>query len=425
MSKINLPKYYYNLKADLPELPPPPLHPVTGQPISPADLEGLFPKSLIEQEISTERFIEIPEKVREAYAEYRPTPLKRAKKLEKYLNTPARIYFKYEGTNASGSHKLNTALAQAYFNKLDGTEQLTTETGAGQWGSALAYAANFFGLKLTVYMVGISYDQKPYRRIFMETFGARVVKSPSRETAAGRKVLEADPDSPGSLGIAISEAVEVAMSDPKTKYALGSVLDHVLLHQTVIGQEVYEELSLLGEKPDVLIACVGGGSNFGGFTFPFVREKLKGENIEIIAVEPKACPTLTEGEYKYDFGDVAGLTPKMPMYTLGYDFIPPGIHAGGLRYHGDSPLVSLLYKNKIISAKAYPQLKVFEAGVTFARTEGIIPAPESSHAIAAAIDEAVKCREEGVAKTIVFNLSGHGYFDLSAYEAYFAGKLKD
>jgi len=259
----------------------------------------------------------------------------------------------------------------------------------------------------------------------METFGARVVKSPSQETAAGRKVLEADPNSPGSLGIAISEAVEVAMSDPKTKYALGSVLDHVLLHQTVIGQEVYEELSLLGEKPDVLIACVGGGSNFGGFTFPFVREKLKGENIEIIAVEPKACPTLTEGEYKYDFGDVAGLTPKMPMYTLGYDFIPPGIHAGGLRYHGDSPLVSLLYKNKIISAKAYPQLKVFEAGVTFARTEGIIPAPESSHAIAAAIDEAIKCREEGVAKTIVFNLSGHGYFDLSAYEAYFAGKLKD
>ncbi|ABB15222.1 TrpB-like pyridoxal phosphate-dependent enzyme [Carboxydothermus hydrogenoformans] len=425
MSKVNLPKYYYNLKADLPELPPPPLHPFTGQPISPADLESLFPKSLIEQEISTERFIEIPEKVREAYAEYRPTPLKRAKKLEKYLNTPARIYFKYEGTNASGSHKLNTALAQAYFNKLDGTEQLTTETGAGQWGSALAYAANFFGLKLTVYMVGISYDQKPYRRIFMETFGARVVKSPSPETAAGRKVLEADPNSPGSLGIAISEAVEVAMSDPKTKYALGSVLDHVLLHQTVIGQEVYEELSLLGEKPDVLIACVGGGSNFGGFTFPFVREKLKGENIEIIAVEPKACPTLTEGEYKYDFGDVAGLTPKMPMYTLGYDFIPPGIHAGGLRYHGDSPLVSLLYKNKIISAKAYPQLKVFEAGVTFARTEGIIPAPESSHAIAAAIDEAIKCREESVAKTIVFNLSGHGYFDLSAYEAYFAGKLKD
>ena len=425
MSKVSLPKYYYNLKADLPELPPPPLHPVTGQPISPADLEGLFPKSLIEQEISTERFIEIPEKVRKAYAEYRPTPLKRAKKLEKYLNTPARIYFKYEGTNASGSHKLNTALAQAYFNTLDGTEQLTTETGAGQWGSALAYATNFFGLKLTVYMVGISYDQKPYRRIFMETFGARVVKSPSQETAAGRKVLEADPNSPGSLGIAISEAVEVAMSDPKTKYALGSVLDHVLLHQTVIGQEVYEELSLLGEKPDVLIACVGGGSNFGGFTFPFVREKLKGENIEIIAVEPKACPTLTEGEYKYDFGDVAGLTPKMPMYTLGYDFIPPGIHAGGLRYHGDSPLVSLLYKNKIISAKAYPQLKVFEAGVTFARTEGIIPAPESSHAIAAAIDEAIKCREEGVAKTIVFNLSGHGYFDLSAYEAYFAGKLKD
>ncbi|MFZ5899201.1 MAG: TrpB-like pyridoxal phosphate-dependent enzyme [Bacillota bacterium] len=426
LSEAELPTSWYNIQADMPRLPKPPLNPLTKQPAGPEDFLPIFPMEVIKQEVSTERWIEIPEEVREILKLYRPTPLIRAKRLEKALQTPARIYFKYEGVSPAGSHKLNTAVAQAYYNKREGVKRLATETGAGQWGSALSMACQFFGLECTVYMVKVSYYQKPYRRSLMQVFGSEVIASPSTRTNAGRQILEVDPDSPGSLGIAISEAVEDAASREDTKYSLGSVLNHVILHQTVIGQEAKVQLAKAGEKADVLIACCGGGSNFGGFAFPFMQDKLNGtSDAKFIAVEPTACPTLTRGKLAYDYGDVAGLTPLCYMYTLGTNFMPPGIHAGGLRYHGDSPLLCQLVADGYVEPRAINQTKVFEAAVLFARSEGIVPAPESSHAIAAAIDEALACREAGEAKTIVFNLSGHGHFDLSAYDSYFSGELVD
>jgi tryptophan synthase beta chain len=420
-----LPKAWYNLLADLPSPPPPPLHPATKQPIGPADLEPIFPQEIILQEVTTERWVEIPEPVRDVYRLWRPTPLVRARRLEAALRTPARIYYKYEGTSPAGSHKPNTAVAQAFYNRQAGVRRLTTETGAGQWGSALAMACQMFGLACTVYMVRVSYQQKPYRRVLMETWGAEVLASPSDRTQAGRAVLSQDPDSPGSLGIAISEAVEDAATHDDTKYALGSVLNHVLLHQTVIGLEAKRQMEVFEDAPDVVVGCIGGGSNFAGLAFPFLSDKLKGRAVRVVAVEPTACPTLTRGRYLYDFGDTARTTPLVKMYTLGHTFVPPAIHAGGLRYHGDAPTVCWLYHQGLVEAVAYPQTAVFAAAVQFARAEGIPPAPESAHAVRFVIDEAVRCREAGESRAILFNLSGHGHFDLAAYEEYLTGRLSD
>lgn len=426
LTEADLPTRWYNLAADLPDGLPPPLHPGTGQPLGPQDLAPLFPMALIAQEVTRERYVEIPEEIRAVYRLWRPTPLYRAERLEQALDTPARIFYKYEGVSPAGSHKPNTAVAQAYYNKAEGVKRLATETGAGQWGSALAMACAFFGLECKVYMVRISYEQKPYRRSLMQVYGASVVASPSPDTAAGQRILEESPDSNGSLGIAISEAVEDAASREDTKYSLGSVLNHVLMHQTVIGEEALKQLEMAGATPDIIIGCVGGGSNFAGLSFPFLREKLAGRaSYRVVAVEPAACPSLTRGRYAYDFGDTAGMTPLVKMYTLGHTFVPAGIHAGGLRYHGMAPLVSALYEQGLIEARAEAQLSVFAAALTFARAEGILPAPEAAHAIKAAMDEALACRASGEAKTILFNLSGHGFFDLSAYENYLAGKLQD
>ncbi|MGC2856953.1 TrpB-like pyridoxal phosphate-dependent enzyme [Novispirillum sp. DQ9] len=421
-----IPKFWYNIVADLPEAPAPVLHPGTGQPVGPSDLEPLFPMEVILQEVATEREIEIPEPVREIYKQWRPAPLFRARRLEKALGTTARIYYKYEGVSPSGSHKPNSAVAQAFYNKQAGVKRLTTETGAGQWGCSLAYAGQIFGLEVDIYMVKVSYEQKPYRRALMETYGARCVPSPSLETASGRAVLDKDPASRGSLGIAISEAVEMAAQRDDTKYALGSVLNHVCLHQTIIGQEAMEQMAMAEDDADIVIGCAGGGSNFAGIGFPYLGRNLReGKKTRIIAVEPAACPTLTRGKFAYDFGDIAHLTPLAKMFTLGADFMPPGLHAGGLRYHGMSPLVSHAMHLGLIEARAYQQLECFEAAVQFARAEGIVPAPESTHAVRAAIDEALKCKEEGSSKAILFNLSGHGHFDMQAYADYFAGKLED
>jgi tryptophan synthase beta chain len=421
-----IPLAWYNIAADLPSPMAPPLHPGTLQPLGPADLAPLFPMSLILQEVSQEREIEIPAEVRQLYAQWRPSPLFRARRLEKALDTPAHIYYKYEGVSPAGSHKLNTALPQAYYNKQDGTKHLSTETGAGQWGSALSMACSFFGLDCKVYMVRVSYDQKPYRRALMEAFGASVTASPSIETESGRAILAQHPDSNGSLGIAISEAVEVAAKDPNTKYALGSVLNHVLLHQTVIGLEAIEQMALADDDPDVVIACAGGGSNFAGLGMPYIGRKLKGQSkARVVGVEPAACPSMTKGKFVYDFGDTGHLTPLVKMHTLGSTFVPPGIHAGGLRYHGMAPLVSHVLDLGLAEAVTVQQLDAFAAGVRFARAEGIIPAPESNHAVAAAITEALQAKQEGKQKTILFNLSGHGHFDMASYIAYQAGKLEN
>ncbi len=426
LTEKEMPTAWYNVMADMPNLPKPPLHPATKQPVGPQDLGAIFPLELIKQEVATERWIEIPEEVREIYNLWRPSPLYRAYRLEKALDTPAKIYYKYEGVSPAGSHKPNTSIPQAYYNKQAGIKRLATETGAGQWGSALALACKFFGLECIVYMVKVSYHQKPYRRIFMQTYGADVIPSPSNTTECGRQILAKDPDSMGSLGIAISEAVEDAAKRDDTNYSLGSVLNHVALHQTVIGQEAKAQLEKAGDYPDIIIGCCGGGSNFAGISFPFIHDKLtKGAKVRAIAVEPTACPTLTKGKFAYDFGDTAGIVPILNMYTLGHDFMPPGIHAGGLRYHGDSPLVSQLYHDGVIEAEARAQRTCFEAAVLFAQNEGILPAPESSHAIRVAIDEAVKCKEAGQAKVILFNLSGNGYLDLPSYDAYLSGKLED
>jgi tryptophan synthase beta chain len=426
LPESELPTHFYNIAADLPEPLPPPLHPATKEPIGPEALAPLFPMELIRQEVSAERFIEIPEPVREAYRLYRPSPLIRALGLERALDTPAHIYYKNEGVSPAGSHKPNTAIAQAYYNQAEGITRIVTETGAGQWGSALAFAGSLFGIETKVFMVKVSYEQKPYRRSFIETFGATVVPSPSTETNAGRQVLAADPGSKGSLGIAISEAIEEAASREDTHYAIGSALNHVLLHQTVIGQEAIKQMAMAGEAPDVVIGCAGGGSNFSGIAFPFLREKLAGTaRTRFLAVEPASCPSLTQGEYRYDFGDSVGMTPLLKMYTLGHEFRPAPIHAGGLRYHGMAPLVSHLYALGFIEARAYAQNTCFDAALQFARAEGIIPAPESSHAIRAAIDEALEAREGGEERVILFNLSGHGYFDMAAYDAYLAGELVD
>jgi len=424
LEESDIPTHWYNVVADMPNPPVPPLGP-DGKPIGPDALTAIFPMELIGQEVSTERWIPIPEPVREIYRLWRPSPLYRAHALEAALGTPARIYYKYEGVSPAGSHKPNTAVAQAYYNKQAGIKRLSTETGAGQWGSSLALAGQMFGLEVRVYMVKVSYQQKPFRRSMMHTWGAEVFASPTDRTQSGRNILAQDPDSPGSLGIAISEAVEEAASREDTNYALGSVLNHVLLHQTVIGLEAKKQFEKVGDYPDMVFAPCGGGSNFGGAAFPFFADKAAGREVRLVAAEPASCPTLTRGRYAYDFGDTAGLTPLMKMYTLGHDFVPPGIHAGGLRYHGDSTLVSQLYHEGLVEAVAVPQLATFEAGVMFARSEGIIPAPESNHAIRACIDEAVKCRETGEPKTLFFNLSGHGHFDMAAYDSYFSGELVD
>ena len=426
LNENEMPTHWYNIQADLPVPLPPVLHPGTGKPIGPQDLAPLFPMALIMQEVSQERYIEIPEEIQAIYKLWRPSPLYRAFRLEKALGTPAKIYYKYEGVSPAGSHKPNTAIAQAYYNKKEGVKRIATETGAGQWGSALALACNFFGLECKVYMVKVSYQQKPYRRLMMETWGGKVIPSPSQETNAGRSILKQDPNSPGSLGIAISEAVEDAASREDTKYSLGSVLNHVILHQTVIGLETKKQLEKIGVYPDIIVGCVGGGSNFGGLVAPFVKDKIeKKSKVQIIAVEPDACPSMTKGLYAYDFGDSVGLAPLVKMCTLGHTFIPPKIHAGGLRYHGMAPIVSHLYQLKLIEARAVPQTAVFSSAVQFARTEGIIPAPEPSHAIKVVIDEALACKKSGQAKTIVLGLSGHGHFDLGAYDEYFSGKLQD
>ena len=426
LDEDRIPRAWYNIAADLPTPAPPVLHPGTGLPIGPADLAPLFPMELIKQVVSQEREIEIPEPIRDAYRLYRPSPLFRAHRLEKALDTPAHIYYKYEGGSPSGSHKPNTALAQAYYNKAEGVTRLATETGAGQWGSALAYAGAMFGLEIKVFMVRSSYDQKPYRRILMETYGASVVPSPSEDTNYGRSILADVPDHTGSLGIAISEAIEDTVTHPGTKYSLGSVFDFVLLHQTVIGQEAIEQMALAGEEPDVVIGCAGGGSNFAGLTFPFLGRGLRGgPKPRIIAAEPEAAPSLTKGVYRYDFGDTAKMAPLAKMYTLGHDFVPEPIHAGGLRYHGMSPLVSLLKEQGLIEARAIHQRASFEVGVQFARAEGILPAPEPTHAIKVAVDEAMDARKAGQSKVILFNLCGHGHFDLSAYERFLSGMLED
>ncbi|MGM0442139.1 MAG: TrpB-like pyridoxal phosphate-dependent enzyme [Elusimicrobiota bacterium] len=425
LSEKEIPQKWYNVQADLPTPLAPPLKP-DGSPIEPEDLAPIFPMELIKQEMSQERWIEIPDEVREIWKLWRPSPLRRAYNLEEELDTPARIYYKDESLSPPGSHKPNTAVAQAYYNKEAGVKTIATETGAGQWGSALAFATNQMGLNARVYMVKVSYNQKPYRKMLMQTWGADCYPSPSRRTKAGTAILEKDPDSLGSLGIAISEAVEDAATHDDVKYSLGSVLNHVCTHQTIIGQEVQKQLKKAGEDPDVLIGCVGGGSNFAGFSFPFVPGKLKDEDsVEIIGAEPTACPTLTKGPYRYDHGDAAKMTPLMKMYTLGHDFVPPGIHSGGLRYHGNAPLLCNLVNEGVIKARAYHQVEVFDAAVKFARTEGQVPAPETSHAIKCAIDEALKCKETGEEKCIVFNYSGHGFFDLSSYESYFNGELED
>ncbi len=422
-----IPTKWLNILPLLPEPLEPPLDPQTKQPLTPDKLSVIFPEPLIEQEVSDREWIDIPDEVLKIYSLWRPTPLHRALNLEEYLQTPAKIFYKNESVSPPGSHKPNTAVAQAYYNRISGVRRLTTETGAGQWGSALSFATQFFGIECRVYMVRVSYNQKPYRRVLMETWKGEVIPSPSPNTEAGKKFYEKDPDHPGSLGIAISEAIEEAATRDDTKYSLGSVLNHVLLHQTVIGLEAKKQMEMAGFYPDVVIGAVGGGSNFAGLSFPFLADKLRGEkpDLEVIAVEPTACPTLTEGEYRYDFGDTVGMTPLIKMYTLGHDFVPPPIHAGGLRYHGDAPIVCKLYDLGYISAVAYRQTEVFEAAVTFARTEGIIPAPESAHAVKKAIDEAIKCRETGEEKVILFNLSGHGYFDLNAYDSFLQGKLED
>jgi len=426
LDETRIPKRWYNIVADLPSPPPPVLHPGTLQPVGPGDLAPLFPMALIMQEVSSEREVEIPEPVREVYRQWRPAPLFRARRLEKALQTPAKIYYKYEGVSPSGSHKPNTAVPQAFYNAQSGVKKIATETGAGQWGSSLAFAGALFGIDIKVFMVRVSYDQKPYRRALMETYGAKCVASPSSETQSGRAILAQDPKHPGSLGIAISEAVEVAAKNEDTKYSLGSVLNHVLMHQTVIGIEAMAQMEMAGDDPDIVIACAGGGSNFAGLAFPFLGAQLRGgRKRRVIAVEPAACPSLTRGKYAFDFGDTAHLTPLVKMHTLGSTFTPPGFHAGGLRYHGMSPLVSHLKELGLIEAVAYHQTKCFEAAVQFARAEGIVPAPESSHAIRCAADEALKCRSEGRGRTILFNLSGHGHFDMQAYTDYFAGKLED
>jgi tryptophan synthase beta chain len=426
LNDSQMPKAWYNIIADMPNPPAPVLHPGTGKPVTPEDLSPLFPMALIEQEVTGQRHVPIPEEVRKIYALWRPSPLFRAKRLEAAIGTRSRIYYKYEGGSPAGSHKPNTSIPQAYYNRMAGRKRIATETGAGQWGSALALGASFFGLEAKVYMVRVSYNQKPYRRMFMESYGAKVVPSPSRDTESGRQILAGAPDSPGSLGIAISEAVEDAATREDTSYALGSVLNHVLLHQTVIGQECQEQMKIAGDYPDVVIGCCGGGSNLAGIGFPFLRDKIAGsKNPRVVAVEPASCPTLTKGVYAYDFGDTAQLTPLVKMYTLGHDFVPAGIHAGGLRYHGDSPLVSQLYHEGLIEAQAYPQTVVFQSALVFAKSEGILPAPESSHAIHSAIVEAKRADEEGKEKTVLFNLSGHGFFDLAAYDDFLAGRLVD
>jgi tryptophan synthase beta chain len=426
LEESRLPKSWYNIQADLPKPAPPVLHPGTQQPVGPGDLAPLFPMELIMQEVSTERQIDIPEPVRDVYRQWRPSPLYRARRLEAALKTPAKIYYKYEGVSPSGSHKPNTAVPQAFYNRQAGVNKLVTETGAGQWGSSLAYAGHVFGIDVQVFMVRVSYNQKPYRRALMETYGASCIASPSDHTESGRAILKQRADHPGSLGIAISEAVEIAAQRDDTKYALGSVLNHVLMHQTVIGQEAIAQMEMAGDYPDVIVGCTGGGSNFAGIVFPFLGQQLRGgKKIRIVAVEPAACPSLTRGKYAYDFGDTAHLTPLTKMHTLGSTFTPPGFHAGGLRYHGMAPLVSHLKELGLIEAVAYQQLPVFEAGVQFARTEGIVPAPEANHAVKGAIVEAIRCREEGKPRTILFNLCGHGHFDMQAYIDYFGGKLKD
>ena len=426
LDEEHIPTHWYNLMADLPQPPPPVLHPGTQQPVGPDDLAPLFPMALILQEVSAERKIEIPGPVREIYRQWRPSPLHRARRLERVLDTPARIYYKYEGVSSTGSHKPNTAVPQAFFNKEEGVAKLATETGAGQWGSSLAFAGALFGLEVQVFMVRISYEQKPYRRALMETYGATCIPSPSDQTQSGRAILAEHPDSTGSLGIAISEAVEVAATNDDTKYSLGSVLNHVLLHQTVIGQEAMEQMAMADDYPDIVIACAGGGSNFSGLAFPFVGAKIReGKDTRIVAVEPAACPSLTKGKYAYDFGDTGHLTPLVKMHTLGSSFVPPGFHAGGLRYHGMSPVVSHLKELGLIEAVAYHQTPCFDAAVQFARAEGIVPAPEASHAVKAVVDEALACKREGTSRTILFNLSGHGHFDMQAYTEYFAGNLVD
>jgi tryptophan synthase beta chain len=425
LNEKDMPRAWYNIQADLPNPLPPPLNPATGEPITPDMLSPIFPSNIIEQEMSVERWIDIPEEVIEKLLIWRPTPLHRAYGLERYLETPAKIYYKNEGVSPPGSHKPNTAIAQAYYNKVSGIKRLTTETGAGQWGSALSFACNQFGLELKVYMVRVSYNQKPYRKIMMETWGGKCVPSPSPDTNAGRGFYEKNPDHPGSLGIAISEAIEDAVTSKDTKYSLGSVLNHVMMHQTIIGLEAEKQLAAAGEYPDIVIGCAGGGSNFAGLSFPFVRDKIYGKNIRIIASEPTSCPTLTKGPYVYDFGDTAQTTPLLPMYSIGHAFIPAPIHAGGLRYHGMAPLVSRLLMDGLIEARAYPQLETFAAGIIFARTEGFIPAPETTHAIACAIEEAKKAKEECKEKVILMNWSGHGIIDLPSYEAFMSGKLTD
>lgn len=425
LPESELPRQWYNILPDLPNSMEPPLHPGTGNPVGPDDLAPIFPMQLIEQEVSQDQYIDIPEEILEKYLIWRPTPLYRAYNLERHLDTPAKIYFKNEGVSPAGSHKPNTALAQAYYNKVAGTKRITTETGAGQWGSALSMCCALFGLECKVFMVKVSYNQKPYRRIMMETWGANCVPSPSPETKAGQAILEKDPDSPGSLGIAISEAVEAAVMDENSKYSLGSVLNHVLLHQTVNGLECQKQLEIAGDYPDVIIGCAGGGSNFAGMALPFVRDKINGKDIDIIAVEPTSCPTMTRGPFAYDFGDTVEMTPLLPMHTLGHSFVPAPIHAGGLRYHGMAPIVSQLLLSDLIRAEAVPQLETFQAGITLARTEGFISAPETDHAVAVAIREAIKAKEEGKEKVILFNWSGHGLVDMAAYEAYIHGKLSD
>ncbi|MCP3931275.1 MAG: TrpB-like pyridoxal phosphate-dependent enzyme [Bacteroidetes bacterium] len=426
LSENEIPEKWYNILADMPNKPLPPLNPATLEPIGPGDLSPLFPMALIEQEVSAEKWIEIPDEVRDIYTLWRPSPLIRAYGLEKALDTPAKIYYKCEGGSPSGSHKPNTAIPQAYYNAKEGVKKITTETGAGQWGSALSFACNHFGMECEVYMVRISYDGKPYRKIMMNTWGANVYPSPSVRTQAGRKILADSPDSPGSLGIAISEAIEVAASDPHTKYALGSVLNHVKLHQTIIGQEAIKQMEIAGDMPDIVIAPFGGGSNFAGLSFPFLRLNIEeGKKIRCIASEPASCPKLTRGVFRYDFGDTIGMTPLLPMYTLGHNFVPAPIHAGGLRYHGAGVIVSQLLKDKMIEAVSHTNPEVFKAGIIFARSEGMIPAPEATHGIATAIEEALKCKEEGVSKTILFNLCGHGYFDMKAYQDYFDGNIEE
>jgi tryptophan synthase beta chain len=428
LQESDIPKQWYNLLADLPFQLPPVLHPGTKQPVGPADLAPLFPMELIKQEVATDRYIDIPDPVRDVYKIWRPTPLYRAHRLEKHLKTPAKIYYKYEGVSPAGSHKPNTAVAQAFYNAEAGVKRIATETGAGQWGSSLAFAGGLFGIEVKIYMVRVSYDQKPYRRNLMETWGAKVVASPSPDTQVGRTILAKDPGNTGSLGIAISEAVEDAVTNAvPTKYALGSVLNHVLLHQTVIGLETKRQLDMAGAYPDVVVGCIGGGSNFAGFAYPFIGDKVTGKSADtrVVAIEPAAAPSLTRGVYAYDFGDTSMMTPLVKMYTLGHGFIPAPIHAGGLRYHGMASSICELYRHKVIEARAVQQRATFEAGITFARTEGIVPAPEAAHAVRGAMDEAIRCREEGKSETIVFNLCGHGHFDMAAYDRYMRGDIQD